>query len=403
MGEQTPVVVKNENVEVDVIGIGHEGEGVGRANGFTLFIPGALPGEKVLAKVLKVKKSYGYAKLLDVIVSIPDRIEAPCAIYTQCGGCQLQHLTYEAQLKWKRQMVVDSLERIGKLDLTGIPVHDTIGMDEPWQYRNKAQVPFGMSEKGLVAGFYAKGSHRIIDMNQCLIQNAQNDQVVQLVKEIAGQLGIRAYSEETGKGLLRHVVVRYGFTTGEVMVVLVTNGESLPHRDEFIHMLRGAVPGLKSICQNVNKAKTNVIFGDVTRVIWGEDTIRDTIGDVEFLISARSFYQVNPIQTEVLYQKAVDYAQLTGKETVVDAYCGIGTISLFLAKHAADVYGVEIVPEAIEDAKRNAQINAISNATFKVGDASKVFASWQNDGIRADVVVVDPPRKGVKLHYLNPF
>jgi 23S rRNA (uracil1939-C5)-methyltransferase len=289
---------------------------------------------------------------------------------------------------------VDALERIGKLDLREVPVHATRGMDEPWGYRNKAQVPVGQGEAGLVAGFYAQGSHRIIDMEACLIQHPQNDAVVQRVKQLAGELGIRAYNEQTGKGLLRHVVVRYGFYTGEVMLVLVTNGEALPHRDALIGQLREAIPGLKSVCQNINKARTNVIFGDITRTIWGEDTIRDSIGDVQFLISARSFYQVNPPQTKVLYDTAVDYANLSGTETVIDAYCGIGTISLCLAQRAGEVYGVEIVPEAITDARRNADLNGARNATFAVGDAGEVFAKWKADGVQADVVVVDPPRKG---------
>lgn len=386
---------KNGIYTAEIVGIGHEGEGVGRVDGFTLFIPGALPGEKVTAKVLKLKKAYGYAKLVEVLEASLDRVAAPCAIYAQCGGCQLQHLGYDAQLRWKRQLVVDALERIGKLDLREVPVHATRGMDEPWGYRNKAQVPVGQGEGGeLVAGFYARGSHRIIDMEACLIQHPRNDEVVQRVKQLAGELGIRAYNEATGKGLLRHVVVRYGFYTGEVMLVLVTNGESLPHRDALIGMLREAIPGLKSVCQNINKARTNVIFGDTTRTIWGEDTIRDTIGDVQFLISARSFYQVNPPQTKLLYDTAVLYARLTGNETVMDAYCGIGTISLFLAKHAGDVYGVEIVPEAIADAKRNAELNDVRNATFEVGDAGEVFTKWKQAGVRPDVIVVDPPRKG---------
>lgn len=429
-------VAKNEQYEAEIVGIGHDGEGVGRVNGFTLFIQGALPGERVLVKVLKLKKQYGYAKLLKILQPSPDRIAAPCPIYSQCGGCQLQHLSYEAQLRYKRQLVVDNLERIGKLKVAGeekgevvgidvgriegegrggeadadriegqskdagIVVHPTLGMSEPWRYRNKAQVPIGFEaasadrEGGLIGGFYAQGSHRIIDMDECLIQQENNDLVVAEVKRIARELGIRAYNEETHKGLLRHVVARYGFNTGDIMVVLITNGESLPHKDELVGLLRQAIPGLKSICQNINKERTNVIFGDRTQVLWGDDVIYDTIGDIRFAISVRSFYQVNPVQTEVLYGQALDFAGLSGEETVIDAYCGIGTISLFLAQRARQVYGVEIVGEAIDDARRNAQLNSIRNVQFEVGAAEAVIPEWRRQGIAPDVIVVDPPRKG---------
>ncbi|WP_339276086.1 23S rRNA (uracil(1939)-C(5))-methyltransferase RlmD [Paenibacillus sp. FSL W8-0426] len=401
-------VSKNEETVIDIIGMNHDGEGVGHANGYTLFVQGALPGETVRVKVLKTKKQYGYAKLLEIVKASADRIAAPCPIYDQCGGCQLQHMSYAGQLAWKRQLVIDNLQRIGKLDVlvegdgadnesasgTGIRVLPTLGMEDPWRYRNKAQVPMGAVEGGLVGGFYARGSHRIIDMEACLIQHEHNDEVVAKVKEIGSHLGISAYNEETGRGLLRHVVVKKAFRTGEMMLVLVTNGRDIPHRDEWIGSIREALPQVASICQNINKKQTNVIFGDETRVLWGRDVIYDYIGDVQFAISARSFYQVNPVQTEVLYGKTVEYAELTGKETVIDAYCGIGTISLFLAQHADQVYGVEIVPEAIEDARSNARLNDMRNVTFEVGASEDVIPRWKEQGIEADVIVVDPPRKG---------
>ncbi|MHC2183603.1 23S rRNA (uracil1939-C5)-methyltransferase [Paenibacillus sp. PvR052] len=402
--EQSPVdvpVEKNGEYIADVVGIGHDGEGVGRVDGFTLFIHGALPGEKVRVKVLKVKKQYGYAKLLEILEASPDRIDAPCPIYKQCGGCQLQHLSYEAQMRWKRQLVIDNLTRIGKLQVggeqeEGVVIKPTLGMSDPWRYRNKAQVPIGLAsmEGGLVGGFYAQGSHRIIDMEACLIQHENNDTVVANVKRIARQLGIRPYDEESGKGLLRHVIARYGFNTGEIMVVLVTNGKDISRADELVGLIREEIPGVRSICQNVNVDRTNVIFGDVTKVLWGNDVIYDTIGDIRFAISARSFYQVNPVQTEVLYGKALEYAQLSGEEVVIDAYCGIGTISLFLAQRAGKVYGVEIVPEAIEDARRNALLNGVRNAVFEVGAAEEVIPAWKQQGVTPDVIVVDPPRKG---------
>lgn len=442
-------VAKNDEVVINIIGMNHDGEGVGRAEGFTLFVQGALPGEKVRVKVLKTKKQYGYAKLLELLEASPDRVAAPCTIYDKCGGCQLQHLSYEGQLAWKRQHVVDALERIGKLRVAqpgsgagaadraggdaplagrdaqaapgaqepgvpaaagaaermaaeaagrdaggGITVLPTLGMAEPWRYRNKAQVPVGVTDGGLVGGFYARGTHRIVDMETCLIQHEQNDEVVARVKSIGRRLGITAYDEETGQGLLRHVVVKVGFRTGEMMLVLVTNGEKIPHEQEWIAAIREEIPAVVSICQNVNTRQTNVIFGDITRVLWGREVIYDYIGDVKFAISARSFYQVNPVQTEVLYGKTVEYAGLTGQETVIDAYCGIGTISLFLAQHAKKVYGVEIVKEAIEDACANAELNGMNHVTFEVGASEDVIPRWKDQGIEADVIVVDPPRKG---------
>ncbi|MFJ2047759.1 23S rRNA (uracil(1939)-C(5))-methyltransferase RlmD [Paenibacillus taichungensis] len=434
-------VSKNEETIIDIIGMNHDGEGVGRANGYTLFVQGALPGETVRVKVMKTKKQYGYAKLLEIVKASPDRVSAPCPIYDQCGGCQIQHMSYAGQLAWKRQLVVDNLQRIGKLNVLvedneqaiqteqtsteeqmngsnrirlrmegvmieddttqGIRVLPTMGMDEPWRYRNKAQVPIGAAEGGLVGGFYAKGSHRIIDMDTCLIQHEHNDEVVAKVKELGSHLGISAYNEETGRGLLRHVVVKKAFRTGEMMLVLVTNGRDIPHKDAWIGSIREAIPHVASICQNVNKKQTNVIFGDETRVLWGRDVIYDYIGDVQFAISARSFYQVNPVQTEVLYGKTVEYAGLSGKETVIDAYCGIGTISLFLAQHADQVYGVEIVPEAIEDARSNAVLNDMKNVKFEVGASEDVIPRWKEQGIEADVIVVDPPRKGCDPRLLD--
>lgn len=434
-------VSKNEETVIDIIGMNHDGEGVGRANGYTLFVQGALPGETVRVRVMKTKKQYGYAKLLEIVKASPDRVSAPCPIYDQCGGCQIQHMSYAGQLAWKRQLVVDNLQRIGKLNVMveddeqaiqteqtsteeqingsnrirlrmegvmieddttqGIRVLPTMGMDEPWRYRNKAQVPIGAAEGGLVGGFYAKGSHRIIDMDTCLIQHEHNDEVVAKVKELGSHLGISAYNEETGRGLLRHVVVKKAFRTGEMMLVLVTNGRDIPHKDAWIGSIREAIPHVASICQNVNKKQTNVIFGDETRVLWGRDVIYDYIGDVQFAISARSFYQVNPVQTEVLYGKTVEYAGLSGKETVIDAYCGIGTISLFLAQHADQVYGVEIVPEAIEDARSNAMLNEMKNVKFEVGASEDVIPRWKEQGIEADVIVVDPPRKGCDPRLLD--
>ncbi len=396
----------NQIVEADVIGLAHEGEGVGRVEGFTLFIPGALPGERVKARVSEVKKQFGRAELLQVLVSSTDRVAPPCPIYEQCGGCQLQHMAYPAQLEWKRRMVVDALERIGKLKVGsegGVVVHPVIGMDEPWRYRNKAQVPIGLdlSEGGLVGGFYAMGSHDIADMDACLIQHERNDEAVAAVKRIARELGIEAYDEKSHTGWMRHVVVKYGFATEELMVVLVGTAADVPGLRAFVGRIRDEMPGVASICLNVNPERTRLVYGERTMTLWGKDTIVDTIGGVRFAISARSFYQVNPVQTEVLYRTALDYAGLTGEETVIDAYCGIGTISLFLAGRARHVYGVEIVPDAVEDARANARLNGIANVEFAVGRAEAVIPAWRAEGIDADVIVVDPPRKGCDAALLD--
>ncbi|WP_100406224.1 23S rRNA (uracil(1939)-C(5))-methyltransferase RlmD [Bacillus solitudinis] len=385
-------VKKNDIVDVMIEDLTHDGAGVAKINGYALFIPKALPGEKVKVKIVKVKKGFGFGRVLETLEESPDRVDAPCPIYNQCGGCQLQHLSYEAQLRFKQKQVKDVLERIGQLP--DVLVHPTLGMDDPWRYRNKAQVPVGEIEGGLVAGFYQERSHRIIDMDQCLIQHEKNDYVVTTVKEIAKKYGVRGYDEEKHRGTLRHVVARYGKQTGDIMVVLITRGPELANKKNIIEDIQQEIPNVKSIVQNINPKRTNVIFGEKTHVLWGDEYIYDTIGDIRFAISARSFYQVNPDQTKVLYDKALEYAQLSGGETVIDAYCGIGTISLFLAQGAKHVYGVEIVPEAITDAKRNAKLNGFDNVDFAVGEAENVMPWWYAQGIRADVIVVDPPRKG---------
>jgi len=328
-------------VECEIDGLTHEADGVSRVEGYALFVFGALPGERVRAEVVSTGKSYGRARLIEVTKPSGERVQPPCPIYDACGGCQLQHLDYAAQLRWKRRFVADSLVRIGKLKVAGVGqetrgwkasegdrqaggegpaagvvVHPVIGMDRPWRYRNKAQVAIGAGRSGLVGGFYEQGSHEIVEMKACLIQHKENEELVRAVKEAANLLGISAYDRKTGRGLLRHVVVRHAAATGERMVVLVTNGHDIPHVQEWIHLIRERVPRVTSVCQNVNTARTPVVFGEHTRTLWGEDEIYDEIGGIRFAISPRSFFQVNPVQTEVLYRKAVEYAGLTGEETV---------------------------------------------------------------------------------------
>lgn len=390
---QVPVA-KNEYYDVTFEDLTHEGAGVAKVDGFPIFVENALPDERAKIKVIKVKKGFAFGRLIETYEQSKHRTNAPCPIYSQCGGCQLQHLSYEGQLDFKKKQVEQVLTRIGKLNLTKVHVHPTLGMNDPWNYRNKAQVPIGEREGGLVAGFYQKRSHDIIDMERCLIQQAENDDIVQAVKSICETYGIRAYNEEKHKGWLRHIMVRYGLVTKEMMVVFVSKTADFPHKNDIIKEITIQFPQVKSIVQNINNRRTNVIFGDETKVLWGEEYIYDKIGDVKFAISARSFYQVNPEQTKVLYDKALEYAGLTGEESVIDAYCGIGTISLFLAQKAKRVFGVEIVPEAIEDAKRNAELNGMTNAEFAVGEAEVVIPEWYKQGNTADVIVVDPPRKG---------
>lgn len=385
-------VKKNDVLQVTIEDLTHEGHGVGKVEGYPLFIPNALPGEAIDVKVVKTTKNYGFGRLMEWHETSPERVEPPCPVYDRCGGCQLQHLSYEGQLKAKQKQVQDVMARIGKLP--HVPVYPTLGMEEPWRYRNKSQVPIGISEGRVITGFYAKRSHEIVDVNQCIIQEQVSDQVMQLVKEKANELGILPYDELRHKGVLRHVVIRYGRTSGEVMVVLVTRSSHVPHLAELVDAIKENITGLASIVHNINNQKTNVIMGNQSTVLWGRDVIYDSIGDIRFAISARSFYQINPVQTEVLYQTALEYAELTGEESVVDAYCGIGTISLFLAQKAKKVYGVEIVEQAIEDAKTNAELNGIRNAEFEAGPAEVVIPRWHKEGKKADVIVVDPPRKG---------
>lgn len=390
--KQTLPVNKNDYIDVEFKDLTHEGAGVAKVDGYPLFVPNALPGEKAKIKVVKANKGYGFARLIETYEESPYRVKPLCPIYKECGGCQLQHLSYEGQLLAKEKQVREVLTRIGKLE--DVKVHPTLGMQDPWRYRNKSQVPIGEHEGGLIGGFYQQRTHQIIDMKACLIQQGKNDEVIQKVKEICSRHGVRAYDEGRHKGDLRHIMARYGLVTGEVMIVLVTRTKDLTNKNKIIEEITAEISGVKSIVHNINSKKTNVIMGEETRVLWGEEVIYDYIGDIKFAISARSFYQVNPDQTKVLYEKALEYANLTGEEDVIDAYCGIGTISLFLAQKAKKVFGVEIVPEAIEDAKRNADLNDIRNTDFAVGKAEEVIPKWYEEGNSADVLVVDPPRKG---------
>lgn len=391
MNQDIPIK-KNEHYIMKIEDLGSGGEGIGKIDGFTLFVEGGIPGDEIEVIVVKVKKSYGYGKLIKIIHPSEARREPPCPIASRCGGCQLQHVSYSAQLDLKTKKVQDSLERIGKL--TGITVRPTIGMQNPYYYRNKAQFPVKMKEGKLQIGFYAPRSHEVINLSTCHIQDESNEQIIKILREYIEEYQISVYDEESHKGLIRHILTRKAFHTQELMVCIIINGKKLPHQNELIQKLT-QIPHMTSIVLNHNTQKGNVILGKSIDVLWGQGFITDYIGAVRFEISPLSFFQVNPMQTKVLYEKALEYAQLTGEETVWDAYCGIGTISLFLAQKAKKVYGVEIVEAAISDAKKNAQINGVENVEFFVGEAEKVIPEqYQKHGIKADVIVVDPPRKG---------
>lgn len=385
-------VEKNQTYTMSITDIGTNGEGIGRIDGYTVFVEGALPEEVIKVLIVKTKKHFGYGKLLEILEPSPHRVTPACPVAAKCGGCQLQHLSYEGQLAFKTKKVKDHLERIG--GFSGISVGYAKGMEEPWRYRNKAQFPVGGKTGEPEIGFYAKRSHRIIDTPVCMLQNEVNDRIVKIIRAFLAEYEIPLYDETIHRGLVRHILTRMGRRTGEIMVCLVVNGRKLPHCDVLVERLR-EIEGMTSIVLNVNTDQTNVILGTEVHVLWGKETIRDYIGDVQFEISPLSFYQVNPLQTQVLYQTALDFAELEGNETVLDLYCGIGTISLFFAQKAKHVFGVEIVPEAIADAKRNATLNSMNNADFAVGAAEDVIPRlYEEKGITADVVVVDPPRKG---------
>ena len=450
---------KNQIVELWIEDIGTEGEGIGKIDGYTLFVKGAVAGDYIRARIIKVGKTYGYARVEEILTASKDRVEPVCDKAGRCGGCQLQQLSYEAQLEFKQNKVKNCLQRIGGIEVECM--YPILGMKEPYYYRNKAQYPVGRNKDGrIVTGFYAGRTHSIIETETCAIQAPVNEVLLATVRDFMEKYNISPYDEETNKGLVRHILTRVGFVTGEIMVCLVINGTKLPRAQELVDRLQKAVEGwnekkqeknvlsgenlgavenasalhceqetneqeqkmaqkqeeafcvtvnessqnrtcqklvLKSVCLNVNREKTNVILGDTVLPLFGETYITDYIGDISYRISPLSFYQVNPTQTKVLYDTALAFADLHGDEIVWDLYCGIGTISLFLAQKAKQVYGVEIIPQAIQDAKENAVRNNITNAEFFVGAAEDVLPAKykeSNGSMRADVIVVDPPRKG---------
>ncbi len=389
--------IKNQELILAIEDMTTEGEGIGKLDGFPFFVKDTIPGDRIRMIVTKVKKNYGYGRLKELLISSENRVEAPCPVARSCGGCRLQHLDYNGQLHFKQNQVLNCLKRIGGFEDASGKMEPIIGMDDPWHYRNKAQFPIGINKEGkAIAGFYAGRTHTIIPNTACMIQMPEAEEILEKILSYMDRYGIAPYQEKTQSGLVRHVLIRKGFHTGQLMVCLVCNGvpDDLTNRDELIELLR-YIPGMSSIIFNVNTENTNRILGNRCITLWGKDNIEDTIDNIMFRISPLSFYQVNPVQTEKLYQKAMEYAALTGTETVWDMYCGIGTISLFLARKAKKVYGVEIVEQAILDARQNAAANGIDHVEFYVGKAEEVVPAWmEKTREKIDVVVLDPPRKG---------
>ena len=391
---------KNEQITLSIEDLSNEGLGIGHAQGMAVFVKDAVIGDTVLAGIVKEKKTCAFARTLEIITPSPDQVQAPCPVARACGGCQLQMLSYPAQLAFKQNKVRSDLIRLGGLDKETLPMDPVIGMEEPWRYRNKAQFPIGTKKADgeggpkPAAGFYAGRTHSLIETQDCLLGIRENEAILKTVLSHMEKYRILPYNEKDGTGLVRHVMTRYGAATGQIMTVLVLNGEKLPGENELSRQLM-EIPGMVSVMVNVNREKTNVILGKTLRVLRGKEYLEDDIGPVRFRISPLSFYQVNPRMTRVLYEKVLEFAHLTGSETVWDLYCGIGTISLFLARHAKRVFGVEVVPEAIRDARGNARRNGIENADFFVGRAEQILPEkYEKEGIFADVCVIDPPRKG---------
>ena len=384
---------KNKEYVVDIVDIGQGGVGIGKYEGFTVFVEGGLIQDKVKVRINKSKKNYAVGDIVEIIEKSPFRVDRICSDdLKDCGGCQIQELDYNKQLELKTNEVKQVISRIGKLE--NVEIHETIGMQSPCRYRNKAQFPIQNINGSTAIGFYKKKSHDVIPTDMCVIQHDINDKIIKIIKTYIQAYNVSIYNETTHTGVLRHLVTKVGFTTNEVMVVLVANGTNLPHLNELASVLKENIPGFKTLVLNVNKAKTNVILGKENKVIYGNGKINDYIGDLVFEISPLSFFQVNPVQTEVLYNKALEYAELKENDTVFDIYCGIGSISLFLAQKATKVYGIEIVEDAIKDAKINAKLNNLNNVEFYVGKAEEVVPNMFSEGKTANVVVVDPPRKG---------
>lgn len=390
---------KGQEIEIEILDLGDGGEGIGRIDGFTVFVKGGIPGDIVKTFIMKVKKSYAIGSLREVIKPSEHRVEAPCPDFFRCGGCQTQTIAYAEQLKIKEDTLKSALDRIGGFKYYDI--EPIIGMDEPYHYRNKSQYPVEHSKAGIKVGYYKRNSHDVVNIKSCMLQKTDNDLIMDIFRKFLNEFKIPVYSEKNHKGLVRHLMVRNSFESGNAMVVIVMNGRKLPNQEILVARLLESGVRIASVMINVNKEKTNRILGRKNVAVYGDEKITDKINDLTFEISPLSFFQVNNLQAGHLYNKALEYADLKGDERVFDLYSGIGTISLSLAKQAKEVIGVEVVEEAVEDAASNATLNGIENVKFHVGKAEEIVPELYAKGIKADVVVVDPPRKGCEEELLN--
>lgn len=389
---------KNDKIELTIDALTSEGSGVGRYNGLAVFVRGTVPEDRIIAHIIKRSKNYAVAIVDKMIQPSPSRIESDCPYSSKCGGCSFRHMTYDEELKYKKSRVQDAINRIAHLD---VGVEDIIGADDLCAYRNKAQYPVNICDGALYAGFYAYKSHRIIPCADCRLQPEQFQKCLDVFSEWVRKNHITSYDENTGKGLLRHIYLRKGFVTGDIMVCAVINGDSIPNKEQLIDLLVSRIDGLKSVVLNINKEKTNVILGKKSKTIWGSDTISDILLGKKFLISPNSFYQVNHNQCEKLYLKAKEYADLSGNEILLDLYCGVGTIGLTMADSVKKLVGIEIIPQAIENAKMNAEINGVDNAEYICADAPKGAEFLKAKGLQPNVIILDPPRKGCDQSLFN--
>ena len=394
MTKKTITIKKGQQFPLTIKRLGINGEGVGYFKKQVVFVPGALPGEEVVVEATDIHPKYAEAKIKKIRKRSPHRVTPRCPVYEQCGGCQLQHLDYGAQLREKRDIVIQALERHCRLPVEALEIRPTIGMDDPWHYRNKSQFQVGVKKGEVIAGLYGLNSHQLIDISECLIQHPATNRVTNMVKMILQDLRIPIYNERTQTGLVRTIVARVGFHTGDVQLVLITTKKEIPRKELLIAEIKRRLPEVKSIVQNINGQKTSLIFGEESLLLEGEEYIQEVLGDLSFELSARAFFQLSPVQTVKLYDEVKKAAALTGTEKVVDAYCGVGTIGLWLAKDAGEIRGMDVIPEAIEDAKKNAKKHGFANATYVVGKAEALLPKWVKEGWKPDVIIVDPPRTG---------
>lgn len=392
VGQKFPLTIKR---------LGINGEGVGFYKRNVVFVKGAIPGEEITAQVTKTQRNFAEAEILTIRKASKYRQEAPCPVYNECGGCQLQHMTYDKQLMEKRDIVIQALERYAKPLVSTIEVRKTLGMDNPWHYRNKSQFQVRKEGKRVYAGLFAEGSNKLLNINDCLVQHPITSKITVATRKILQKLNITIYDGRTLDGLVRTIVVRTGIHTGETQVVLVTTRKEIPHLAELISRIKKIDSSIVSIAQNINREKTSLIFGDETIVLDGKETIHEELGELAFDLSARAFFQLNPTQTVHLYDEIKKAAALTGKETVVDAYCGVGTIGLWLADKAKEVRGMDVIPESIQDARKNARNHGFKHTKYAVGTAESVLAKWRKEGFTPDVITVDPPRTGLAPEFIR--